>query len=60
MAYTQLDECYWRHVIRVRGRSWARCRFNDVFETSKGVRRYELKCTYLKVFREMPAGGDDG
>lgn len=60
MAYTQLTEHYWRHVIRVRGRSWARFYFNDIFVKSVGVRRYELKQAYLKVFREMPAGGDDG
>ena len=59
MGYTQLNESYWRHVIRVRGRSWARLHFNSIFIKSKGVRRYELQCTYLKVFRELPAGGDE-
>ena len=60
MAYTQLDEHYWRYVIRVRGRSWARFHFNSIFQKATGVRRYELKTAYLKVFRELPAGGDDG
>ena len=60
MPYTQLNDHYWRYVISRRGRAWARFYFNEVFAKSVGVRRYELKRAYLKVFREMPSGGDDG
>jgi len=58
MAYTQLGEGYWRYLIGIRGRRLARIRFHAVFSASRGVRRYELQRTYLKVFREMPAGGE--
>ena len=60
MGYTQLNDHYWRYVISICGRSWARRKFHVIFDKSKGVRRYELQRTYLRVFREMPAGGDDG
>lgn len=48
--YTQLNEKYWRHCIKVSGKTQTRKRIQGIIRKASGRRRDELIIIYLEVF----------